>query len=161
MSVDLRRLRGRDVDEAPHHYECVPLRSSVAILGWCLGPALACTGVTGMVLGAGSLLEVAGAAAAAASGVVIFALIRLKRFEITLGKRWLELALGPVRHRLGSDGVKVGEVRKACSWRRLYALEEIVLQLEAHGRATAVPSRRAHELEAALAERDIATHYPL
>ncbi|MCG6964106.1 MAG: hypothetical protein LJE95_12650 [Acidobacteria bacterium] len=159
MSVGLRALRGRDLDEVPHHYERVPLRSSVILLGWCVGPILACSGVTGMVAGAGSIWEAAGAAAAALSGIVIFGLIRLRHYEITLGERWLELSNGPIRHRLGGASVKVKEIRRSSSWRRLYALEEVVLALEAHGRETTVPSRRARELEAALAKADIRTHY--
>lgn len=159
MSVGLRALRGRDLDEVPHHYERVPLKSSIMLSGWCAGPALACGGVAGMVIGAGSVWEALGAVAAALSGMVMFSLIRLRHYEITLGERWLELALGPVRHRLGGDGIRVTEIRRARSWRRLYAAEEVVLALVAHGRQTAVPSRRARELEAALAEADIRTHY--
>lgn len=158
--MDLRRLRGQDTDEIPHHYERVPLRSSVSISGWCAAPALACGGVAGMVAGVGSVWEVVGAIGAALSGIVIFGLIRLRHYEITLGRRWLELALGPIRHRLGGDSVKVAEVRRSRSWRRLYAHEEVVLALEAHGREAAIPSRRARELELALAEADIRTHYP-
>ena len=97
MSVGLRALRGRDLDEVPHHYERVPLRSSVMLWGWCAGPILACSGVAGMVAGAGSVWEAVGAAAAALSGIVIFGLIRLRHYEITLGKRWLELSHGPSR----------------------------------------------------------------
>jgi len=138
MGVHLRRLRAGDLEEIPHHYEGLPLKRSVLITGWLLGLIGVMGGVSVMVTRAGSWLEVVGAAAATAGALALFGVIRFRRYEIVVGERWIDVGSGPLHHRLGRDGVQVGQPVPAAGWRRLYARLEV--PVTAYGGVVKVPT---------------------
>ncbi len=148
--VHLRRLRASELDELPRHYEGMVLRPAARLTGWLLALALVAWGVGAMVRGTGGWLEAAGAAAAAMGGVMLVALVRLRRYEIIVGDRWIRVGAGPLAHRFGRHGTRTGGCRPATSWRRLYASTQLVLRAPAGGPVLAVPVRDAAELEAVL-----------
>ncbi len=139
MTAQIRRLREGIEDEAPLHYEGLPLRRPVRVAAWSGGILMVVLGVLGMTRGSGSALEPIGATLGALGVVLLILSWRFRLFEIIVGNRWLIVRCGPVRNRFGRSDVAVGEDRPADSWRRLYGGREATLSRFSHGPALVVP----------------------
>lgn len=139
MTTGLRRLRQGMEDEAPIHYEGLPLRPAFRMGARVGSVVLIVSGIAGMSRGDGTLLEAVGAAAGAVGVVLLILSWRFRLYEIIATDRWLILRCGPLRHRLGREDVAVGPARPASSWRRLYSDREAALASEAHGRRLLFP----------------------
>ncbi len=150
--VHLRSLRASDRDELPRHYEENRLRPGVRTAGWVLALVLVAWGVAAMVRQAGAWFEAAGAAAAAVGGMLLVALVRFRSHEVVVGDRWIRMGTGPLVHRVGRLDVRVGELRPARSWRRLYAPTEVEVEVPGWGVVLVVPSRDARGLGEAVRE---------
>jgi len=150
MTISLRRALADDTVEVPDHFEGVPLKAGVQMVGWFLGVVLAAGGVALMVLTAGTALEALGAFGAAAGAIAVAAVIRCRRFETQVGRQWITIGAGPLSHRLRRDLVVEQQYRPATLWRRLYADDEVVLVLGVGGHRHVVPTRDPEELERAL-----------
>ena len=142
----------RDQD-LPLHFEAVALRAPVKVVGWPVGMAAILAGV--MLVGrAGSpLTEAVGVVMAVVGGTLVVALIRCRRFEVTVGRKLVELRFGPFRRTLPAGGIEEARVRPATSWRSLFADREAVLKLGIDTRPVIVPTEGPEELcEALLGE---------
>jgi len=146
MTAQIRRLREGVDDEVPIHYEGMELRPIVRAGARIGGSAAAMLGILGMVRGAGTPLEPAGALLGALGVVVVILSWRFRRFEIVAGDRWLILRCGPVRHRFGRSDVAVGDVGPAGSWRRLYSDREVAMGHASSGRTLRFPINDVEEL---------------
>jgi len=135
----VRIERGLETEEVPRFYDSSELRPAFARGGWIVAAGAIAVGVWAMVGGAGSWLADTGAVLAALGVIVVVGLIRFRRCEIIVGRRWATLQVGPVRHRLGSGQLAGADVRPARRWRRLYADRELQLDLAAHGRILRFP----------------------
>lgn len=149
MALYLRRALADDAIEVPEHYEGVPLKRTVQLLGWTVGLILAVGGITVMVLTAGTFIEAAGALCAAGGAITLAAVIRCRRYETQVGRRWVRIGAGPLTRRFKSDLVAVHRQRSATGWRRLYADHEVVLKLSISDDQHCVPTRDPTELETA------------
>lgn len=151
MPLHLRSARAEDGNDVPVHYERVGLRPAVRRLGWALGSLALAGGISVMIAGQGTWLEVAGAALGSVGAVAAYGLIRCGHFELTLGRRWLVAATGPLRQRVAPEAVEGWvESRTATGWRRLFAEHEEVVPLPTHGASLVVPTRAPGALLAAL-----------
>lgn len=149
MALYLRRALADDDVEIPEHYEGVPLKRTVLLLGWTVGLVLTVGGVSVMVLTAGTLFEAAGALCAAGGAIALAAVIRCRLYEIQVGRRWIKIGAGPLTRRFKSDLVAVHRQRTATGWRRLYADHEVVLILSISDDQHIVPTRDPTELQTA------------
>jgi len=154
MPLRLRSARADDSEDIPLHYESLALRPGVRAAGWAFGVAAVAGGITVMVVGQGTWVEVIGAVVAAAGGAAIAGLIRCGRFETMLGRRWLLAGAGPLRRRVAPDSVDSAITDRASTgWRRLYAGREEVLELAVHGARLVIPTRDPGALGEALPAR--------
>ena len=150
MPIHLRRALADDDVEVPDHFEGVPLKGIVRLAGWLAGLVLAVGGITLMVFAAGTAVEALGAVNAVAGAIVLAAVIRCRRFETQIGRRWITLGAGPLTRRIKSDLVAGHKLRAATGWRRLYADHEVVLTLNVGDHQHVVPTRDSEELGKAL-----------
>jgi hypothetical protein len=81
---------------------------------------------------------------------LVVLLVRCRRYEITVGKRMIELRLGPFRRTLPVACVIDAVERPASSWRRFFASRELAIALSVEARPLNVPTREPQELRAAL-----------
>jgi len=140
----------RDPD-LPLHYEASPLKAAVGVVGWPAGIAAVVAGIAAYA-GAGSVAaEAVSVLSVGLGATLVMALVRCRRYEITIGRRMIELRLGPFRRTLPTGCVEEAADQPASSWRRLYASRELVLGLSVETRALIVPTHDPDELRAALA----------
>ena len=142
----------RDQD-LPLHFEAVALRARLKVVGWPVGLVAIVAGVTLVGRVGSPLAEAVGVVLAMVGGTLVVALIRCRRFEVTVGRKLVELRLGPFRRTLPAGGIQAARVRPATSWRRLFADREAVLRLGIDSRPVIVPTEESEELcEALLGE---------
>ncbi len=141
MGRNLRQLREGEIEDLPEFYEAVVLRPLISAAGWVLGIAGIVGGVVLMAGGAASWLENAGAAAGTAGALIVFGLLKFYRCELLVGKRWLMVQIGPVKHRLGLEAFESVHVRPARFWRRLFSKVEAELKLPSLDRILVFPTR--------------------
>jgi len=139
MAPRIRTLREGIEDEAPIHYEGLPLRASVRRLVLPGGVTMVLLGLLGMIRGTGTVFEPAGAVLGALGVVALILSRRFRLFEIVVGDRWLIVRCGPIRHRFGRDDVSLGEDRPASSWRWLYGEREMTIGRLSNEPALAIP----------------------
>lgn len=139
----------RDGD-VPIHYEVSYLRYSMRAVGW-LVAMLALPGGIAVFVRAGSFAgEAVGALLVVVGVTLVVLLIRCRRYEVTVGKRMIELRLGPFRRTLPAGCVEEATARRASSWRRLYAPREVALALSIETRVVIVPTHEPDDLRSAL-----------
>ena len=148
--LELRRLRGEEADEVPHYYEAVSMRPEVLAAGWVLAILAVGGGIAAMVIGSDSWLENLGAIAGTLGAVLVVALVRLRRFEILLGEKWLAVKTGPVRHRFPVRSLGRPAARRASSWRRLFSPVELEVKISDPDRTIGLPTRDPEALAAEL-----------
>ena len=139
----------RDGD-LPLHFEASPLKSWAVAVGW---PAalVACTAGVAVFVRAGSaLVEAVAALLIFIGGSMAVALVRCRRYEITVGKRMIELRAGPFNRLLPVGAVEAVKAGPATSWRRLYADLEAELVVGIEARSVVVPTNDEDELRRAL-----------
>ncbi|RLE32663.1 MAG: hypothetical protein DRJ61_08985 [Acidobacteria bacterium] len=150
MPIHLRRALADDDVEVPDHFEGVSLKGTVRLSGWLVGLILAVGGIALMVLSAGTLIEALGVVSAAAGVILLAAVIRCRRYETQIGRRWITIGAGPFTRRIRSDLVAGHELRAATGWRRLYADHEVVLTLNIEDHQHIVPTRDGEGLGTSL-----------
>jgi hypothetical protein len=143
----VRISRDRDL---PRHFDGSPLASWVHYVGW-PSAGILCAGGIWLVVGAASKpQEFLGALVALAGVVVAAALVRCRRYEVTIGQRTITLCCGPFRQTLPVGSIEVVQARGATGWRRLYADRELVLETSLDRGPMPVPTRDEAELRGAL-----------
>jgi hypothetical protein len=85
-------------------------------------------------------------------GLILAAMLRCRRCEITIGTKRIDVRSGPLRGMVPTGAVESVAHRPATAWRRWFANEEIVLSVSVGAGSVAIPSRRPAELIAALDE---------
>ena len=139
----------RDID-LPLHYEASPLKPAAKATGWPAGFVAIVAGIA-VYVGAGSVVAEAVAALFVGLGAtLVVALVRCRRYELTIGQRMIELRLGPFRRTLPTGCVKAAMDRSSSSWRRLYAPRELVVTLSIETPPLIIPTHDPDELRAAL-----------
>jgi len=146
----VRIQRDRDL---PLHYEASPLKAAVMVAGWMVGILATVAGMAGFVRAESTVAEAAAASLILIGGTLVVALIRCRRYEVTVGERRIELRLGPFRRTLPTGCVEEATPRPATSWRRLYTPRELALSLSVDTRPLIVPTNEPDELRAALVGR--------
>ena len=143
----VRIARDRDL---PLHYEASPLKAAVWVVGWPTGIAAVVGGIAAYA-GAGSVVgEAVSVLFVGLGATLVMALVRCRRYEVTIGQRMIELRLGPFRRTLPTGCVEEAAEQPASSWRRLYAPRELVLRLSVETRPLIVPTHDPDELRTAL-----------
>ncbi len=150
MAINLRRALSDDDVEVPDHFEGVPLKGAVQMGGWFGGSILAALGIVLMVLSRGTVNEPLGAVGAAAGTIALVAVVRCRRFEIQIGRRWIIIGAGPLTRRIKRDLVTAYQMRPATGWRRLFADHEVVLTLRVGDYQHIAPTRNPEELQESL-----------
>jgi hypothetical protein len=120
------------------------------VAGWMVGGLAIVAGMAGFVRAESAVAEAAAACLILVGGTLAVALIRCRRYEVTVGNRRIEFRLGPFRRTLPAGCVEEATPRPATSWRRLYTLRELVLSLSVDTRPLIVPTHDPDELCAAL-----------
>jgi len=110
-------------------------------------------GMAGFVRAESTVAEAAAACLILIGGPLVVALIRCRRYEVTIGERRIELRLGPFRRTLPAGCVENTTERPATSWRRLYTPQEMVLNLSVDARPLIVPTNEPDDLRVALVGR--------
>ena len=146
----VRIQRDRDL---PLHFEASPLKAAVKAAGWVLGVLTTAAGMAAFVRAESTVAEAAAACLILIGGTLVVALIRCRRYEVTIGKRRIELRLGPFRRILPTGCVEEATPRPATSWRRLYAPMELALTLSLETRTVIAPTHNPNDLRAALVGR--------
>ncbi|NOZ79156.1 MAG: hypothetical protein GXP48_08275 [Acidobacteria bacterium] len=156
MGFGLRQLRSGRAEEIPKFYEGVALRPFVSVAGWIVGISAILGGIVLMATGAASWVENAGAGVGTVGALIMFGLLKFHRCELLLGKRWLMVRVGPVRHQFGLEAFESIHIRPARVWRMLFSSVEAELGLPSLGRVLVFPTRDPetlrHELENVAAE---------
>jgi hypothetical protein len=145
-----QRLRIVRDGDLPLHFEAMPLRTPVLAVGW---PAavLACAAGVGLFVQSTSMTGEALAASLVLVGCsILVALVRCRRYEITVGQRMIDLRVGPFRRILPVGTVEALKAGPATSWRRLFADRELELTLSVNAQKAIVPTNNPDELRAAL-----------
>ena len=146
-SIMIQINRDRDL---PLHYEASPLEPAIRIASWPAGIVAIVAGIATYVKTASGTGEVMAAVLVLIGCTLVVALVRCRRYEVTVGRRMVELGLGPFRRRLPTGCVMKAVERPASSWRRFFARSELALTLSVETRPLIVPSRDPDELRAAL-----------
>jgi hypothetical protein len=146
----VRISRDRDL---PLHFEASPLKAAVQGVGWVVGVLAVVAGMVGFVRAESTVAEASAACLILVGGTLVVALIRCRCYEVMVGERMIELRLGPFRRTLPAGCVETATVRRASSWRRLYAPQELVLTLSLGTPSLIVPTHEPHELRAVLVRR--------
>ena len=150
MPIYLRRALADNDVEIPDHFEGVPLKGNVRLGGWLAGLILTSGGIALMVLSEGTAIEALGAVSAASGAIVLAAVIRCRRYETQIGRRWITIGAGPLTRRIRRDLVAKHLERPATSWRKLYADHEVILTLSVGEHLHHVPTRDSEELRKSL-----------
>jgi len=103
------------------------MRPLFAVVGWVAAIVGAVGGVLLSVNAQRWAMEAIGVATAGIGGTMLVALLRCRRFETVVNRRFVETAAGPFTKRLPVGFVDRAELRSATGWRRLYADREVVL----------------------------------
>ena len=148
--VNLRVAREDDREEIPIHFEGVPLKRSLKFVAWPGSLVCAVVGIAVMVVRPGWIIEVAAALCAAAGVVLLTGLIRCRRYELVVGKKWFFATLGPFKRHIPLQLVEGAFERPAESWRRLFADRELVLRVSVGSGEDPFPTRQPDELLEAL-----------
>ena len=106
-----------------------------------------------MVLSSGSEIEALGAVCAAIGAILLTAVIRCRRYETQIGRRWITVGAGPLTRRIMRDLVAGHNLRAATGWRRLYADDEVMLTLSVGEHRHLLPTRDPTALASALQSR--------
>ena len=146
----VRIQRDRDL---PLYYEASSLKAHVNVAGWVVGVLATAAGIAGFSRAESTVVEAVAVLLVLIGGTLVVALIRCRRYEVTIGKRMIELRIGPSRRTLPAGCVETATVRRASSWRRLYAPRELVLSLSVDTRSLIVPTHDPDDLHAALVGR--------
>jgi hypothetical protein len=141
----------RDVD-LPLHYEASYLRFSLKAAGWLIAMLALPGGIAAFVRAESFAGEAVSALLVVVGVTLVVLLIRCRRYEVTVGKRMIELRLGPFRRTLPAGCVEEAVGRPASSWRRFYAPSELELATSVETRPFVVPTRDPNELRAALVD---------
>jgi hypothetical protein len=139
-------------DQLPLHVEGLRLRRWIVVAGWPLALAAAALGVVLVGTSAQPLVDAIGLVVGVLGAVLIAGLVRCRRIEVVIGPSLLTISAGPFTRRVPVGAFEPPEVRAACSWRRLYADHELVLDLPAHGQNVILPTAEPEALQAALLE---------
>ena len=139
----------RDGD-LPLHYEASPLKTSVKVAAWPVAILATVGGIAGFVRAGSVAAEAVAALFVVVGCALMVSLVRCRRYELTVGKRMIELRMGSFRRTLPSGCVEKATTRPATSWRRLFAPQELVLRLSVETRPLIVPTHEPDDLRAAL-----------
>jgi hypothetical protein len=143
----VRIRRDRDL---PRHFEAIPLAPWVHYVGWPSAGIFSAGGIWLVVGAASKPQEFLGALVALTGVMVAAALVRCRRYEITIGERTITLCCGPFRQTLPVGSLEAVHARRATGWRRLYADRELVLETSLYRGRMPVPTRDEAELRGAL-----------
>ena len=143
----------RDGD-LPLHYEASPLGAAFKALGWPVAIVTTVGGIAAFVRAGSLAAEAVCALFVGLGAILVVALARCRRYEVTVGQRMIELRLGPFRRVLPTGCVEEAAERPASSWRRLYAPRELALSMSVETRPLIVPTHDPGELRAALRSGD-------
>ncbi len=144
--VHLRLARKDNREEVPLHFEGHELALWARLGGWICGAATTGTGIIVMVKLAGTSADVGGALLASIGAVTLAAVIRCRRFETVIGKRWLKWRCGPFRSDVPTSLISKGASHASTGWRRLYAPREVIVDLETGQSGPTLPTADADEL---------------
>jgi hypothetical protein len=142
----------RDGD-LPLHYEASPLRAVIGAVGWPAAIVAIVAGIAAFVKAGSGIAEAAAALLVLIGCLLVVVLVRCRRYEVTVGKRMIELRLGPFRRTLPAGCVTDAAERPVSSWRRYYAPREMVLTLSVETRPVIIPTHDVDELRAVLLGR--------
>lgn len=151
VSIPRRGGAGERAD-IPLHFESVPLRPPVVAVGWPAAVVGAAGGIALAVIGQDSAAELVGAVLAAAAGVAMIGLVRCRRFDVVVGRKWLQGVAGPIRNRVPVALIEELKGRPATGWRRLYSDTELAIATGRGGSELAMPTRELPALLAAVGE---------
>jgi hypothetical protein len=143
----VRITRDRDL---PLHYEASPLKAVVRAVGWPIASTATVFGIAGFARAESTITEALAVSLILIGGTLVVALIRCRRYEVTIGERMIELRLGPSRRILPAGCVEEATPRPATSWRRLYTPRELVLSLSVDTRPLIVPTHDPDDLRVVL-----------
>jgi len=143
----VRITRDRDL---PLHYEASPLEPSIGAVGWLAGIVAIVAGIVAFVKAESGMGEATAALLVLIGCTLVVALVRGRRYEVTIGQKMIELRLGFFRRRLPTGCVEAAMDRPSSSWRRLYAPRELVLSLSVEPPRLIIPTHDPDELRAAL-----------
>ena len=143
----VRITRDRDL---PLHFEASPLKAAVKVAGWMVGVLAIVVGMAGFVRAESAMAEAVAACLILIGGTLVVALVRCRCYEVMVGERMIELRLGPFRRTLPAGCVETATVRRASSWRRLYAPRELALSLSVDTRSLIVPTHDPDDIRTAL-----------
>ena len=77
---------------------------------------------------------------------------RCRTYEITVGTARLETGSGPFQQTVPVGAVESTDRRPATAWRRMFADEELVLEVSVGARVVVFPSREPAKILEALSE---------
>ena len=143
----VRIARDRDL---PLHYEAAPLKAAVGAVGWPAGIAAVVGGIAAYAGADSVAAEAVSVLSVGLGATLVMALVRCRRYEVTIGRRMIELRLGPFRRTLPTGCAENAAEQPASSWRRLYARQELVLTLSVETRPLIVPTSDPDQLRAVL-----------
>jgi len=143
----VRITRDRDL---PLHYEESPFGAAVKAVGWLGGIAAIVGGIAAYSGAESAVVEAVSVLSVGLGATLVMALVRCQRYEVTVGRRMIELRLGPFRRTLPTGCVTDAAERPASSWRRFFAPSELALTLSVETRPLVVPTHDPNELRAAL-----------
>jgi len=126
------------------------MRPEALAVGWVLAILAVGGGIAAMVIGSGSWLENLGAIVGTLGAVLVALLVRFRRVEIIVGKKWLTVKTGPFRHRFPVRSLGKSAVRRASSWRRLFSPVELEVKVFDPDRTIGLPTRDQEALAAEL-----------
>ena len=136
----------------PHYHEWVPLRNKVRTAAWVVAAGTMVPGFAVVGVADGAAASALGQVGVVLGGLVLAGLFRCGRYEIAVGTKRTDLGPDPFRRIVPTGAVESAACRPATSWRRLFADEEVVLQMSVGAGQVAVPSREPAALVAALDE---------
>jgi len=148
----VRIARDRDL---PLHYEASPLKAAVGAVGWPGGIAAVVGGIAAYAGAESVAAEAVSVLSVGLGATLVMALVRCRRYEVTIGQRMIELRLGPFRRTLPTSCVEEAADQPASSWRRLYAPRELALELSVETRALIIPTHDPEELRTVLGVEDV------
>lgn len=135
-----RNLTRERVD-VPLHFENIRLRRGIEATGWLAAVVLTTVGIGLAVSTGGWMVEALGVVTAGCAGVAMVGLVRCRRFETVVNRRFVSGRAGPLVNRLPLGMVEETAVRGATAWRRLYCHREVVLRGPGGVQTLVLPSR--------------------
>jgi len=136
----------------PLHFDASPLKFWVVFVGWPTAIAVCTAGIVLFVRAASTVVEAAAAFLILIGGSLVVALVRCRRYEISVSDRLVEMKVGPFRRCLPTGCVDAVAAGPATSWRRFFADRQLELTLSVETRKPCVPTRDENELRRALLE---------